>query len=361
MSFVNKSDWNEEYFKAVNREIQLLEEILYERKVRTVYIGGGTPSLVNEEYIGSLLKNIYKFVGVDKNAEITIEINPDSISKEKLDFYKAAGINRVSMGVQAVQERLLKILGRTHSFESVKEAVHLIRKSGFENINLDLIFGIPTQTIDEWDETLDKVIALKSEHLSCYSLEFSAGSEMGNKFIKGELKQMEDDEDRGMYRAAINKLSNAGMMQYEISNFAHRGCECRHNIQFWRGGDYLGVGLWAHSSIGNQRWRNVNNLDRYIKIVNSNKLPRLDITTLSTEEEIIEAVILGLRLNEGIKLIEIEERLKVKNLEDKFRDIIGKLESSGLILRLDNRIVLTEGGRDLENQVALELYCQSKS
>ncbi len=341
------------YLAALKKE---LSEITGDRKglaVKSIFIGGGTPSLLGAEEIDGLLRHISRCVVIKSDAEITLESNPGTLDEKKLRGYRAAGVNRLSIGLQAWQDRLLKTLGRIHTSEEFVEGFRSARKAGFENINVDLIFGIPGQAPGDWEETLSSVVALGPEHLSCYSLIIEQGTVFGDLYEKGELQPVDDELDRAMYRKAIEYLTARGYRHYEISNFAMEGFECRHNLIYWKAQEYIGIGAAAHSYIDGVRRANTADVLSYIESINNGVLPVVERQNIDTRESMSEYMILGLRLIKGVSFSEFFRRYGV-GVGDIFGERIDRLVERGLLIKDDDRIFLTEKGLDLANSVFLE-------
>ena len=321
-------------------------------------MGGGTPSLLKEKQIKEILDAIFETYFIKKGAEITIEANPETLTKEKLKIYKEAGINRLSIGLQSTEEEQLKRLGRIHTYEKFLESYTLAREVGFENINVDLMSALPFQTKEEWEETLRKIVNLnpKPEHISAYSLII----EEGTKFfkIKEQLSFPDEEEDRQMYWKTKEFLEREGYHRYEISNYALPEKESRHNQTYWTLGEYLGLGLGAASYWNGSRFKNTENLQEYFAFFENNMIKGLselqkEVHILSKEEKMEEFMFLGLRRMKGIS----EKRflnLFQKDIMEVYREKIEKGVQIGVLWRKDGRIGLTERGIDISNMVLTE-------
>ena len=259
-----ESDVKLEYIEALKREIRLKmasdilnnpKEDFKDRVVDTIYIGGGTPSTVDSKLIGEVLEEIRNRYTVANDAEITIEVNPGTITKEMLAQYKKFGINRISMGLQTSNDKLLKLLGRIHSFEEFKEAYRLVKNAGFKSINVDLMIGLPYQTVEDVNNAIIELKSLFPDHVSLYSLINEEGTPLTNKIEKGEVPECDEDLERKMYWQAKHALEEAGYYQYEISNFARPGRESKHNLNCWNQESYIGYGLASHSYYENVRYK----------------------------------------------------------------------------------------------------------
>jgi len=352
-SFAGREDAIYPYFQALKNEIESYKGVLENYRIGTVFIGGGTPSVVNAIYIRELINNIRMHFNIDPGAEISIEANPGTLSFDKLAAYLDAGVNRLSIGMQAWQDRLLESIGRIHRSGEFVENFKLARKAGFTNINVDLIFGLPGQTFDDWAETINSVIELDPSHISCYSLKIEDGTVFGDMLREGKLKPIEDELDRQMYHFAIERLAEHGFLHYEISNFSKPGFECRHNLVYWEGRQYIGLGAGAHSYFNGKRYNNVCDLDSYINCGARMQFHKENIEEIDINEQISEYIILGLRLIRGVSA----DKFKLKfgrDIFDLFGEQIDNLISRGLLEFKDGTLRLTKSGLDLANQVFIE-------
>ncbi len=342
-----------EYFNALNNEISSYSDMLQGFTVKTVFMGGGTPSYVDSKYIHQLMSSLNRHMNIEGDAEISIETNPGTLTEKKLSVYREAGINRLSIGLQAWQNSLLKYLGRIHNIEDFITNYKLALKAGFNNINVDLIFGIPGQSIKDWTDTIDNISQLDITHLSCYSLKIEEGTPFGLQLEKGKLKAVEDELDREMYWLAIEKLRNNGFKQYEISNFAREGYECRHNLVYWNAEEYVGFGAGAHSYFNKKRFNNVGDIHRYSSLINNNESTIENVQAIDEQDSMSEYMILRLRLVEGVLSKDFEQRFGVA-LSTKYSKQIERLVSSGLADFNGNKLRLTQKGLDLANQAFVE-------
>ncbi len=342
-----------EYFNALNNEISSYSDMLQGFTVKTVFMGGGTPSYVDSKYMHQLMSSLNRHMNIEGDAEISIETNPGTLTEKKLSVYREAGINRLSIGLQAWQNSLLKYLGRIHNIEDFITNYKLALKAGFNNINVDLIFGIPGQSIKDWTDTIDNISQLDITHLSCYSLKIEEGTPFGLQLEKGKLKAVEDELDREMYWLAIEKLRNNGFKQYEISNFAREGYECRHNLVYWNAEEYVGFGAGAHSYFNKKRFNNVGDIHRYSSLINNNESTIENVQAIDEQDSMSEYMILRLRLVEGVLSKDFEQRFGVA-LSTKYSKQIERLVSSGLADFNGNKLRLTQKGLDLANQAFVE-------
>jgi len=346
VSFACKESVWEEYFKALYRQIELKAETMGKLPVASCFFGGGTPSVPDAEYICktlNLLREKFKF---SDDAEITIEMNPNSASKEKLAMYKEAGINRISIGLQSTENEELKKLTRLHSYEEFLNTYNTARNLGFENINIDLMSAIPRQTLESYSRTLERVIGLNPEHISAYSLILEEGTPFFERYKDGNDLPNEDIE-RQMYYLTKEKLAEAGYHRYEISNYSKENRECRHNLGYWRRVPYLGFGIAAASLYENTRYQMHSDLKRFINGDFSE-----EVENLSKEDCISEFMFLGLRCVSGVSKREFFELFGV-NMDDIYAEQLSKLSKENLLVN-SSRVFLTERGMDLAN------YCMSE-
>ncbi len=352
-SFSNIDEINQKkYVDALIKEIQNSQNT-NKYIVTTIYIGGGTPSFINETYIKDILQAIYKKWEIKNDVEITIEVNPGTITKEKLEAYKNMGINRLSIGLQSTNNYLLNKIGRIHSYEEFIENYILARKIGFENINIDLMLALPEQNMEDLMQSVKKVINLNPEHISIYSLILEENTELWKKVKNKEENLVEDDLEREMYWKSKKAFETAGYIHYEISNYAKPGFESKHNKNCWSQKQYLGFGIAAHSYFNGKRFYNVEDLNKYITNIEKNEFKNNIIIEEEnrTKEDIAkEYMMLGLRKIEGVSISEFQRKFELNPLFY-FRFEISKLQEMDLIeVDLDN-IRLTKKGLDLANIV----------
>ena len=348
ISYCGKDNLIEEYIKAVKKEIKMQN---IQSFISTVYIGGGTPSYIDSEYIVAILKEIKK-KPFENDAEITIEVNPGTVTKEKLESYKKVGINRLSIGLQTTQERLLKEIGRIHNFEQFLETYQLARKVGFQNINVDLMIGLPNQRIKDIKESLEKIIALHPEHISVYSLIVEENTPISKKIEKGELQLPEEDIERNMYWYVKNILELNGYKHYEISNFAKQGYIAKHNWNCWGQKEYIGFGAAAHSYRNMIRYSNIENVEEYIQNIKHGRLRKNRIIheIQKYEDAKKEFMLLGLRKIEGVSIRDFRNKFQ-ENPIFLFRHKLKRLTDENLIAIDLNYIRLTNRGMDFANLV----------
>ncbi len=335
-SFQNKEYIIEEYMEALYKECA---KFSFDEKIKTIYIGGGTPSFIDSKYIVKLLKLL------PKAEEITVEMNPCTVTYEKLIDYKKAGVNRISIGLQTTNDEILKLIGRVHTFDEFKNAYNLVKKAGFENVNVDLMFGLPNQILEDVKKSLEYLIQIKPTHISCYSL-------ILHKNIFENLPS--DDEEREMYYLIKKMLKKSGYTQYEISNFAQTIYESKHNLAYWNQEEYIGLGAGASSYYNGERYTNEWNIEQYISKINENKEIRNIEEIEDNDSKLREYIILRLRLMEGVCIEKTEEKFNI-NINEKFKKEIEKLKNFELICfeTIENKtyMKLTDKGMDLANQV----------
>ena len=287
------------YQEALLRHIEENTPAISNYEVDTVYFGGGTPSFYGAGRIAEIFNTIKLNGNVRLDSEVTVEANPDSVTKDSLKILRKAGVNRLSLGMQSANNDLLKLIGRRHNFQQVGRAVQAARDTGFENISLDLMYGLPTQTKNEWAETLAKAVELKPEHISCYGLKLEEGTKMYSEYLNSPLLP-DDDEQADMYMYAVQMLERYGYHQYEISNFSAKGFESRHNLKYWNLDDYMGFGPGAHSCVGNLRYSYVKDLKGYIAGVERESSLIDERETITDFEKSVEYVMLAMRTSRGI-------------------------------------------------------------
>lgn len=348
ISYCNKDEQIEEYIEALKKEIKMQN---IQSWITTIYIGGGTPSYIDSKYIKEIMKEIRK-KNVHKEAEITIEVNPGTVNEDKLRDYMECGINRLSIGLQVVQDNLLKQIGRIHNYNQFLETYKLARKLGFKNINVDLMLGLPNQRIIDLKESLENVLKLAPKHISVYSLIVEEGTPIANKIENGKLKLPDDELERNMYWYVKNTLELNGYKHYEISNFAKKGYESKHNINCWNQMEYVGIGTAAHSYRDITRYSNTEDIKEYIKNVQKGEFEKNRIIHEIQKEEDSkkEFMLLGLRKIDGIKISEFKNKFG-DNPIYLYRNELKKLSDEKLIIIQDDNIRLSNKGIDLANLV----------
>ncbi|MEN8905894.1 MAG: radical SAM family heme chaperone HemW [Clostridiales bacterium] len=352
-SFTNIEHLSVKYLESIKKEMYNKLDLIENYKIDTIFIGGGTPSILDNSFYYNLFEFLNKNLNIENNNEFSIEVNPGTIDENKIRFYKESGINRISIGLQAWQDKLLKYIGRTHRRSDFLNFINILEKFNFNNINVDLIFGIPYQSLFEWEETLNNVLEFNFKHLSIYSLKIEDDTRFGDMLRKKDLIPLDEDLDRQMYYMAKKLTGKNQYNHYEISNFAHNGFECRHNLKYWNCNEYIGIGAGAHSYIENSRYSNILGINDYIRRNINNEPIIFEKENIDYNEKIKEHIILGLRLIEGINLIDFENKFKI-NIKDLYYDKIKLLIHKNLIIEDDLYLKLTEKGLDLSNQVFIE-------
>ena len=355
ISFTNCEEKYEKYFESIIKEIENKKINISNTVVSTIYIGGGTPSIVPPKFIEQILNKIRSKFNVSDKAEITIEINPGTVNKEKLQYYKNIGINRLSIGLQSADDRILNLIGRIHTYTEFEEAYTLARSIGFKNINVDLMIGLPTQSIEDITKTLNCIIEKNPEHISVYSLIVEEETKMFELISNNKLQLPNEKTEREMYWLVKNTLAEKGYFQYEISNFSKKGYESKHNVNCWKQMEYIGYGVAAHSYFNNKRFSNITNIVEYIKNCEADNIEKNIIINeeQNKEEQMKEYMLLGLRKIEGINIEEFKNKFEENPLEI-FEYEINKLINEELIENTGNFIKLTSKGLDLANQVWME-------
>ena len=339
------------YTEALLREIEAVKT--EKREVSSIFVGGGTPSALSPSLMGDIFEKIHKSFSVAPDAEITIEANPGTLSKEKLFLYRNVGINRLSLGLQSPEAAELKSLGRIHTYEEFLESFSLAREAGFQNINVDLMCALSDQTYEGWIRNLRKVAALHPEHISAYSLII----EEGTPFAKRKLNLPDEDTEYRMYEDTAGILAEYGYEQYEISNYAKKDLACQHNVGYWTRKEYLGLGLGAASLWGNQRFSNTSDFSAYLKESGSPEKIRENRETLSLEDEMSEFMFLGLRMTEGVSKAEFLEGFGTP-IESVYGNVLDKYKSVGLLEEKEGRIFLTRAGIHVSNGVMAEFLLE---
>ena len=347
-SFAGKEEHMLHYAAALAKEISNIKN----KKIKTIFIGGGTPTYLSLAGWKIIKKSIDR-LDTSRDLEFTVEGNPGTFTIEKLNFLKEMGVNRLSIGLQAVQDSLLKGLGRIHTYEDFKQSFEMARNLGFHNINVDLMFGLPRQTLSQWQETLKNVTKLNPEHLSCYSLIVEEGTAFYKRFEQGTLNLPDEEIERDMYHETIEYLSGKGYVQYEISNFAKDKMSCRHNLVYWEMDEYIGCGSASHSYSDGFRYRNEENVESYIEKINANGSAIVETKKNSTKDDMEEFMFMGLRKTLGISKNEFLKRFK-KDIHSVYDVVISKYISNGLLVENDVNIFLTYEGIEVSNAVMAE-------
>lgn len=341
-------DAQEQYVQALLHEIQT-EGGRRKELVASVFIGGGTPSILEADLLEKILKALYQCFYIEKEAEVTMEANPGTLTLEKLRICRENGVNRLSLGLQSPDDTELASLGRIHDYQQFLESYQMAREAGFHNVNVDLMFGIPGQTRDGWEKSLRIVAALNPEHISAYSLII----EEGTPFAARNLALPDEDTEYQMYEDTARILGEYGFEQYEISNYARGGKACIHNIGYWTGVSYLGLGLGAASLMDGCRFTNITSLERYTTASRKPDFPdniRKDLIKLTRQEQMEEFMFLGLRLRSGISKAEFAQRFGIP-IEEIYGDVIRRYKELALLQEENGRIFLSRHGIHVSNTV----------
>lgn len=347
----------DKYIDVLVKEIELKAAEYKEYNISSIFIGGGTPSILPVNSIEKLFKAVKRAFNYKDNIEFTIESNPGTLSYEKLVCYKNNGVNRLSIGLQSVDNNELKRLGRIHSYENFLDNYSLARRTGFNNINVDIIASLPGQSYESFVEGLSKVIDLRPEHISCYGLIIEEGTIFFDNYktvndkeyisLNGkEYPLPSEDDERRIYYKAREILENSGYYQYEISNYSLLGKECKHNLGYWERRNYLGLGLGASSLLGNERWKNQDKLKKYM----DSDFEKKEVEVLSVEDEMSEFIFLGLRKVNGINVKEFADNF-ARDIFDLYEAWTSKMISEELLIYKDDMIKLSHKGMDLANYV----------
>lgn len=387
LSFRTLAKTHEAYIRQLLREIRALAPSCRDYQAVTIFVGGGTPSVLEPELICQVMEAVCRNFDVAPEAEISIEVNPGTLLHNKLALYRQAGFNRVSIGLQSADNEELRNLGRIHSFEEFLKSFQSARMAGFQNINVDLMSGIPGQTMESWKNTLKKVTMLKPEHISSYSLIIEEGTPYWDRYGKGKKEDKgtqerwnaadtpgliqepmdisrqdlpplpDEDTENQMYHLTRRFLKEQGYERYEISNYAKPGYQCRHNTGYWTGVSYLGLGLGSSSYLGGVRFSNERSMERYLKLDFSAQGWQEQLypqsRRLTRQEKMEEFMFLGLRMTRGISEIDFVSAFGVK-LESVYGQVIRRLIANGLLEWKDSRLALTEWGMDVSNFVLSE-------
>lgn len=360
LSFAADEQTQKSYVAALQKELAFYGAKYKDRRITTIFIGGGTPSWLKEDYMQAIMETVYHYFSVEQDAEITIECNPGTITEHKFEVYRRIGINRLSIGLQSVHNEELKILGRIHTFEQFLKTYDMARKHGFSNINIDLMSSLPGQTPEIFCDSLYQVLKLKPEHISAYSLIIEKGTPFYELYRFDAVRQEAgmqteslptEEEEYQTTKMTQHILKEAGYHWYEISNFAKPGYECRHNIGYWKRVDYLGVGLGASSLIGNVRYSNTRDLYTYLSVP-ADSLHET-AAQITRNEQMEEFMFLGLRMRDGFYRDEFTQAFGIP-IEAVYGDALNHLQQEELLLKREGRIYLTDKGMDLNNYVVAQ-------
>ena len=335
-SELDRDDQIDSWLQSAIKETVFARKILGEElKVDTIFFGGGTPSLLDASVVKEFLNNVSKHFTLKKDLEITLEANPDTITQSKAEDWHKAGINRISIGMQSSATNVLQVLDRTHNPANVLTSVEILKKAGFENFSLDLIYGTPGESLEDWSNTLKDAIAINPPHISAYSLVIEPGTKMGSQLSRGEIKAVSDDDAADKYQLAEKMLTENGYSWYEISNWAKVNRECQHNLNYWKGNNWWGIGPGAHSHINGVRWWNQKLPKNWRESLDKDQSPALARENLTNEQIRNEEVMLLSRLKTGIDKADFDQKNVEKLIKDKLvNEVSGKLE-----LTLEGRLL----------------------
>lgn len=344
----------ETYIQALLKEIDLNRPLLSEAIIETIFIGGGTPSSIDGKLIATLLKKLRAVAVFSDTIEITIEANPGTLTQEKINYYLNAGINRVSMGLQSSDQTLLNTIGRHQNLNDFLTSYDALIKEGLSNINMDIMFGLPGQTMATLEHTLHCIADVKPKHVSAYALKLEEGTPLYEAYQKGHVTLPDEEEERAMYHRIQSFLSDIGLDQYELSNFAAPGFESKHNLIYWENQPYLGLGVAAHSKVEGVRFENPIQLEVYVDQLNKGVLPKFNAELIGEEEDLFETIMLGLRLNKGIDITQINKRYNI-DFRKKYKEVLKSLLNEALITPISEKGILrlTPLGQDVSNRVFL--------
>ncbi len=352
--FSTNQEKKSEMIHAFVREIELQKDYLNGESINTVYFGGGTPSLLSPEELGLLMDGIRKYFSVYSSTEITLEANPDDLTKEKLLLLKESGINRLSIGIQSFDDVVLQFLSRAHDSVAAENCVGLAREAGFDNISIDLIYAIPNQDHKAWARNIERALALKPNHISSYSLTIEEKTAFGRWAASGRLKVMDDEFAAAQLIMLVDKLEENGFEQYEVSNFALPGFQSQHNSSYWRQQKYLGIGPSAHSYNGVSRQFNISNNHLYLKSIEKNSIPAT-LEVLTQAEMINDYLLTTLRTSWGANLKILEDNFNY-NLMVEHESYIKSLATKGLAQIENGKLILTKAGKLFADKIASDLF-----
>lgn len=339
------------YIDSLGKELALWKQQgALDQPLETIFLGGGTPTSLEPRQLEKLLGYIHEYVPMSSDVEWTSEANPDELTYEKMQVLFKGGVNRLSMGVQSFDEDLLKRLGRTHSNHDVARAVEDARKVGFTNISFDLMYGLPGQTMEQWEDTLEQAFAFDLPHFSAYSLIIEPKTVFYNLMTKGKLNTVTEDLEADMYEKLMTEMNQRGLLQYEISNFAREGMESHHNLLYWDNEEYIGAGAGAHGYVQGIRYSNHGPLKKYMEPLETDERPILNSHEVPKKEQMEEEMFLGLRKTAGVSLEHFETKFGI-GMEAVYGDILKKEIDSGNLAIENGRVKLTHKGRFIGNNV----------
>ncbi len=343
-----------EFLAAIKKEIISYSKQLSGRKFDSIFFGGGTPSLLNYSEFSEIFKVLYNNYNISPDTEITIESNPGTLNIDKLREFKKLPINRISFGVQSFIDEELQFLTRIHTAKQAMESILAAKETGFDNVNLDMIFALPNQLMDSWKYNLEEAVKLDTKHISAYSLIFEKGTMLYSMRDKGQVQNADIELEQEMYEFTMQYLTDAGYRQYEISNYAKPGFECRHNLKYWTLEEYIAFGPSASSYIGNNRWTNIKNIGRYIELIESGR-PAYDfIETIDSQTSVTEHIMLGLR-SVGVNFSDFRNRHNI-DFESAYKSPITTLITNGYAIKDDSKLYLTRKGYAVCDEIVATLF-----
>ena len=348
---VHREELVRAYLIALEREIRLWGKELGAVPVSTVYLGGGTPTSLNAKQLLSILEVVSQNFPLSPQVEISVEASPDTVELPVLQELQKAGVNRLSIGAQSFDESVWVNLGRSGNIQATRTALEQARQVGFRNISLDLMYGLPGQSPESWQQSLKEIIALNPTHVSCYALTVEEGTRFHSAQHRGDIHVGDPDVENLMCQNAVSALKNAGYHQYEVSNYCQFGHECRHNLRYWTGQDYLGLGPSAQSRIGTVRFGNVDNLSEYGRRLGDQEIPLASVEVMSKKQADRERVVFGLRLVNGVDIQGLEQLAG----DEQWRLVVQQLIEEGLLCNEEKTIRLTPYGRRFADSVAVQL------
>lgn len=340
----------DEYVRALESEMAMTISETESSALTSIYVGGGTPTTLSSEQFKLLFQSIWRhFKQWSDSIEVTVEVNPGGVTERLFQMLKQLGVNRLSIGVQTFQDELLKAIGRTHTRKDVYETIKLARKVGFENLSIDLMFGLPKQSYTDFEKTIDEALSLGVEHFSAYSLQVEEKTVFSQLLRKGKLSLPDEDEEARMYDLLRDKMTSSGYQQYEISNFTKVGYESQHNLTYWNNEEYYGFGAGAHGYLDGIRYENVGPVSHYLKAVQQ-RLPRLHEHEVSIREQLEEEMFLGLRKAQGVSKVDFLHKYGI-HLNEIFAEQLKELKENGWLTENAHFVSLTKEGMPLANHV----------
>ena len=351
--FSTSLKYKQQMLDAILLEIELQKDYLQGAEIQSIYFGGGTPSLLSQKELLIIFEQVYRFHNVSKNAEITLEANPDDLNVQKIQELRATPINRFSIGIQSFFEEDLKFMNRAHSVEEATQCIESVKAAGFSNITIDLIYGSPTTSKEHWEKNIEKALAYDIPHLSCYCLTVEEGTALNHFVKKGKVKPIDEEKAADQYEFLMDRLMAEGYLHYEISNFAKANHLAIHNTNYWKGVSYLGIGPSAHSFNGTTRQWNMAHNPKYIRALADNKVP-FEKETLSLQDQYNEYILTSLRTMWGCEKEQIENF--GKDITKHFQDKIYPFLNNNQLIQKNNNYILTKTGKLLADKIAMELF-----